>query len=124
MRAGRIEQIGAPQDIYRHPQTAFAASFIGSANLIPVSVSKSHAAQVRQRLAAWIRSLGVTDRELSPNHAWRHTFKQLADRHEITERMSDSITGHAPKSVGAGYVAATLEDKAEALKKFPRYTLG
>jgi integrase len=90
----------------------------------PVSVSKSHAAQVRQRLAAWIRSLGVTDRELSPNHAWRHTFKQVADRHEITERMSDSITGHAPKSVGAGYGAATLEDKAEALKKFPRYTLG
>ena len=68
--------------------------------------------------------LRVTDRELSPNHAWRHTFKQLADRHEITERMSDSITGHAPKSVGAGYGAATLEDKAEALKKFPRYTLG
>jgi integrase len=89
----------------------------------PVSVSKSHAAQVRQRLAA-LRSLGVTDRELSPNHAWRHTFKQVADRHEITERMSDSITGHAPKSVGAGYGAATLEDKAEALKKFPRYTLG
>jgi ABC-type Fe3+/spermidine/putrescine transport system ATPase subunit len=39
MRAGRIEQIGAPQDIYRNPRTAFAASFIGSANLIPVSVT-------------------------------------------------------------------------------------
>jgi putative spermidine/putrescine transport system ATP-binding protein len=43
MRAGRIEQIGAPQDIYRNPRTAFAASFIGSANLIPVNVSNGQA---------------------------------------------------------------------------------
>jgi len=44
MRAGRIEQIGSPRDIYRNPRTAFAASFIGSANLIPVSVSNGQAA--------------------------------------------------------------------------------
>jgi putative spermidine/putrescine transport system ATP-binding protein len=43
MRAGRIEQIGSPHDIYRNPQTAFAASFIGSANLIPVRVAKGEA---------------------------------------------------------------------------------
>jgi ABC-type Fe3+/spermidine/putrescine transport system ATPase subunit len=43
MRAGRIEQTGAPQDIYRNPRTAFAASFIGSANLIPVSVTSGQA---------------------------------------------------------------------------------
>jgi integrase len=87
----------------------------------PVSVSKSQAAQVRQRLAAWIRSLGVTDRELSPNHAWRHTFKQIADRYEISERVSDAITGHAPATIGRGYGAPTLSDMAKALEKFPRY---
>jgi putative spermidine/putrescine transport system ATP-binding protein len=38
MRAGRIEQIGAPRDIYRRPATPFAASFLGAANLIPVTV--------------------------------------------------------------------------------------
>jgi ABC-type Fe3+/spermidine/putrescine transport system ATPase subunit len=43
MRAGRIEQTGAPQDIYRNPRTAFAASFLGSANLIPVSVTDGQA---------------------------------------------------------------------------------
>ncbi len=32
MRAGRIEQIGAPQDIYDRPQSAFVAEFIGSTN--------------------------------------------------------------------------------------------
>ena len=33
MNAGRIEQVGAGDDIYSNPQTAFAASFVGEANL-------------------------------------------------------------------------------------------
>ena len=89
----------------------------------PTKSKKPRYVQTRQRLAAWVRSLGVTDKELSPNHAWRHTFKQVADRASISERMSDYITGHAHKSVGAAYGAPTLSDMAEALKKFPRYVL-
>ena len=89
----------------------------------PVSQKKPRAVQTRQRLAAWVRSLGVDDPELSPLHAWRHTFKRIADREGISERMSDYITGHARKSVGARYGAPTLGDMAEAMKKFPRYEL-
>jgi integrase len=48
--------------------------------------SKSPAAQARQRLAAWVRSIGVKGKGLSPNHAWRHTFKQIADRASISEK--------------------------------------
>jgi integrase len=84
---------------------------------------KPRYAQARQRLASWVRGLGVTDSELSPNHAWRHTFKQIADRAGITERTSDYITGHAHKSVAAGYGAPTLEDMAQAMQKFPRYAV-
>ena len=80
-------------------------------------------AQVRQRLADWVRKLGVKDPHVQPNHAWRHTFKQIADRAGMSERMSDYITGHAHRSVGASYGAPTLEDMAEAMKKFPPYTL-
>jgi integrase len=76
---------------------------------------------VRQKLAAWVRKQGVTDKELSPTHAWRHTFKQTADRAGISERMSDYITGHSHKTEGARYGAPTLEDMAAALEKFPRY---
>jgi integrase len=89
----------------------------------PTKQKKPRAAQARQRLATWVRELGVSDPHISPNHAWRHTFKQIADRVGITERMSDYITGHAHKSEGAGYGAPTLEDMAKALKKFPRYKL-
>lgn len=38
MNSGRIEQMGAPQDIYDTPHTAFAANFLGQSNLIPGQV--------------------------------------------------------------------------------------
>jgi putrescine transport system ATP-binding protein len=34
MRAGRIEQIGSPTEIYRRPQNRFVADFVGAANMI------------------------------------------------------------------------------------------
>jgi putative spermidine/putrescine transport system ATP-binding protein len=41
MSAGKIEQIGTPFEIYNFPNTAFAASFVGHLNLIPVTVVDS-----------------------------------------------------------------------------------
>ena len=35
MRDGRIEQIGAPDDIYYRPQTRFIGTFVGDANILP-----------------------------------------------------------------------------------------
>ena len=89
----------------------------------PLRAKKPRYTQARQRLADWVRDLGVSDPELLPNHAWRHTFKQIADRAGISERMSDYITGHAHKSAGAGYGAPILSDMAEALKRFPKYQI-
>jgi len=34
MRAGRIEQVGAPAKIYRRPRTRFVAGFVGQTNMI------------------------------------------------------------------------------------------
>jgi ABC-type Fe3+/spermidine/putrescine transport system ATPase subunit len=38
MRAGRIEQVGSPQDVYTHPATTFVARFLGFANLLQARV--------------------------------------------------------------------------------------
>jgi len=35
MHNGVIEQIGTPEELYRHPQTRFVAGFIGRANFVP-----------------------------------------------------------------------------------------
>src|SRR5688572_2913693 len=34
MRSGRIEQLGAPEDVYENPATEFVAGFLGSANML------------------------------------------------------------------------------------------
>ena len=38
---GRIEQMGTPEDIYRHPKTVFVADFIGEANILDAKVIKT-----------------------------------------------------------------------------------
>lgn len=38
MRAGRIEQVGTPIEIYDRPRTAYVAAFIGRANVLQVEV--------------------------------------------------------------------------------------
>jgi putative spermidine/putrescine transport system ATP-binding protein len=44
MNKGRIEQVGAPRDIYAEPLTEFSASFVGGRNAIEVKVSEGRAA--------------------------------------------------------------------------------
>jgi integrase len=90
----------------------------------PTNPSKARAVKARERVGEWVRGLGITDKGVQPNHAWRHTFKQIADRVGISEKVSDAITGHAPASVGRSYGAPTVADMAAALKKFPRYDIG
>lgn len=38
---GRLEQIGAPDEIYYAPTTPFAARFVGDANVIPVEITET-----------------------------------------------------------------------------------
>jgi integrase len=85
---------------------------------------KSPAAQVRQRLADWVtKDIGVKDKGLRPNHAWRHTFKLIGRRVESEDTMLDYICGHAPASEGRGYGAPELKDLARVIERFPRYKL-
>jgi integrase len=85
--------------------------------------AKPRYVKVREHIGTWVRRLGVTDAEVQPNQAWRHTFKQVGHRAGISERLLDEIVGHAPATVGKGYGIPTLQDKADALGRFPRYDL-
>jgi putative spermidine/putrescine transport system ATP-binding protein len=42
MNRGRVEQIGAPNEVYNHPKTSFVATFLGETNLIPCSVDSTN----------------------------------------------------------------------------------
>jgi putative spermidine/putrescine transport system ATP-binding protein len=50
MHQGRIEQVSSPWDIYNRPRTRFVASFVGTANILPV---------VRDDLAGTLRVAGA-----------------------------------------------------------------
>ncbi len=50
MRHGKIEQIGAPEDVYENPTTEFVAGFLGASNLLNASVVSKDADTARVRI--------------------------------------------------------------------------
>jgi spermidine/putrescine transport system ATP-binding protein len=52
MRHGRIEQIGAPEDIYENPATEFVAGFLGASNLLDGDVVDAEGANSTVKLVS------------------------------------------------------------------------
>jgi len=57
MNRGRVEQVGAPEEIYERPQTTFVAGFIGVSNLMPATVAS--AGEVRLDQGPSVRADGA-----------------------------------------------------------------
>ena len=87
----------------------------------PLNPKRGPAVKTRELLGEWVRAIGVDDPELSPSHAWRHTFLSKARQANIEPALRFGITGHATKSEGEAYGQPEPEELAEALKRFPRY---
>ena len=49
MNHGVIEQVGSPEDIYRRPQTAFVAEFVGRISFLPATVKNAKAVEIDGR---------------------------------------------------------------------------
>jgi integrase len=105
----------------RGPGPMFYKPSTNSKAIDPLNPKRGPAVKARENLGEWVRSLGVTDPELSPSHAWRHTFLSKARQAGIEPALRFGITGHATKSEGEAYGQPEPEELAEALKKFPRY---
>jgi spermidine/putrescine transport system ATP-binding protein len=54
MRAGRIEQIGTPRAVFRHPRNRFVAEFIGETNLFSVTIDRIEGDAAHARTAEGI----------------------------------------------------------------------
>jgi spermidine/putrescine transport system ATP-binding protein len=52
MRHGKIEQIGAPEDVYERPATEFVAGFLGASNLLDGEVTERDDARITVRLSS------------------------------------------------------------------------
>lgn len=53
MNEGHIEQVGPAAELYRNPATAFAAQFVGNANVLPVQVGRGTAGSALVSLGAF-----------------------------------------------------------------------
>jgi integrase len=86
--------------------------------------SNRHFKKVGERLALWVRrDVGITDKSIKPNHAWRHLFKALSYGADIEERMADAIQGHAATSTGRTYGSPSISAKSSAIEKIPRFSV-
>jgi integrase len=70
-------------------------------------------------LSRWIRSLGMTDTRISPNHSWRHRLKTLGRRHGLAVDILDAMTGHGRKTVADTYGDFPPEAMLRELSKVP-----
>ena len=74
-------------------------------------------------LSRWIRSLGVTDKRISPNHSWRHRLKTLGRRNGLAVDILDAMTGHGRKTVADTYGEFPPEAMLRELSKIPQTKL-
>lgn len=84
---------------------------------------KPPAQTVANKLAKWVREIGVTDRRVAPNHGWRHRFATECRRHGVSEGAEMALKGHAPKTVGQSYGDWPVEVLAQELAKMPMVKL-
>lgn len=80
--------------------------------------------KVGERLAAWVRAIGVVDPDVDPNHGWRHRFKTMGRRAGIDPALLDAIQGHAPRTEGEHYGRYPVDVMFEAICRMPRYEVG
>lgn len=79
--------------------------------------------KVGERLAAWIRELGVNDENISPNHAWRHFFKTKARGIYMDVGARDYMQGHVPATEGEAYGGFEPHVLVHEISKLPRFEL-
>ncbi|WP_137993062.1 ABC transporter ATP-binding protein [Streptomyces vilmorinianum] len=106
MNAGRVEQLGAPADLYENPQTTFVANFLGTSNLIEAEVAEAGGSDLvvtagggklrlpADRCSTTVRAggkvlVGVRPEKISLAHA--DDAGSIAEgRNKVTGRIADS----------------------------------
>lgn len=85
--------------------------------------SRKPAENTGKRVAAWLRSEGLTPDGVAPNHGFRHRFKTISIELELPGRTVDAIQGHASGRASDNYGDVTLSAKSKAVIKLPRINL-
>ncbi|GGJ73144.1 polyamine-transporting ATPase [Streptomyces camponoticapitis] len=141
MNAGRVEQLGAPAELYENPQTTFVANFLGTSNLIEADVAEKTGDEVvvtsagvklrlpADRLTTQVPDggrllVGVRPEKISLGHA-DDEGSIPAGRNRITGRIVDSsFIGVSTQYVIDSPVCAELEVYAQNIERDGRLVPG
>lgn len=85
MSMGRVEQVGKPDEIYRHPENEFVADFLGEANFFP-----GHIAEISTQGVVLETALGRFLSESRPSGLTKGARVVLSIRPEAISINSDS----------------------------------
>jgi spermidine/putrescine transport system ATP-binding protein len=85
MNAGRIEQLGSPQELYESPRTTFVANFLGQSNLVV------------GRVAGRVVGRGPGSNDVVAVEAYGHRLNLPADRNRATG--NDVLVGVRPEKI-------------------------
>jgi spermidine/putrescine transport system ATP-binding protein len=141
MNGGRVEQLGAPAELYENPQTTFVANFLGTSNLIEAEVAETSggdivvtAADAKLRLPAGRCAtqprtggkllVGVRPEKISLTHA--DDAGTIADgRNRFTGTVADSsFIGVSTQFVIDSPVCPELEVYVQNIERDPRLVPG
>jgi spermidine/putrescine transport system ATP-binding protein len=141
MNAGRVEQLGAPTDLYENPRTTFVANFLGTSNLIEAVVDTYGGDEIVLRAGGGKLSLprarcsapvttggkvlaGVRPEKISLTRA-DDAGSIPGGRNRITGRIADSsFTGVSTQYVVDSPVCHDFEVYAQNIDRDPRLIPG
>jgi spermidine/putrescine transport system ATP-binding protein len=104
MNAGRVEQLGTPEELYERPRTRFVADFIGTSNFLSGAIESVEGLTAVVRLAGGDRCVTAIERGLGVGHA-----VELSVRPETV--ILRALHGAGPTGA-VGTINATVEQAA------------
>jgi ABC-type Fe3+/spermidine/putrescine transport system ATPase subunit len=108
MRAGRIEQVGAPTEIYEQPATEFVARFVGTATFLDGEVAGPEGTGFAVRTALGVLAVREPRAALAAGARVRLVVRPEAVRLTPGGDRPDGTPGLPGKIVGATYTGAIV----------------
>ncbi|MGT2468396.1 ABC transporter ATP-binding protein [Mesorhizobium atlanticum] len=100
MNAGSAEQIGTPEEVYERPATAFVADFLGKANMLTGTVSRSDG-PTAVTLAGGQTVNVLAPRPLAPGSAITVAVRPQKLSVWRSERQPTALAGSCPLPISA-----------------------
>lgn len=117
MKDGRFEQVGTPQELYHHPNSAFVAQFVGTSNRLPVTFCWDGSGRPRAR---WgdidlVLPEGFAAEEGSPWDLFVRPEAMIIDPDEGTDNVLSVTVRALLFDGGNSRLLVTVRDRPEEL---------